>query len=438
MENREIEININSKIEEPKKKKHRILFTLIKIILIIISIIVLFIVGFVGYSTIKNGWGLKGMIKTVVGATGKSAEELGEFQTLILGISKDISSDLTDTIMVASYNPETQKAVLLSIPRDTFVGKTKTKADSYDKLNAIYQISGPEGAMKEVNKVTGLNLKKYIVISNNALIELVDEIGGVEFDVPDDMDYDSYSQDLHIHLKKGYQKLDGEQAEGLVRFRKNNDGTTYSGEHEKDDFGRMQTQQEFLKAVAEQTLQAKNITKIGALIDVVKNNITTNIKNWDEIKEYIPYIVDFNTNNLETETIPGESTRIPAGTGLWFFLPYETQTKTLVKELFSTQNQTLNEKKSKKSEIKIELLNGTKNSKLTEQVEEILVDAGYTIYKKGNVTTTANTTIINRGKYSDDTVAEIKAVLKSGIISNSSSSNKTKADITIIIGNDYK
>ena len=302
--------------------------------LFIILLVALSVAGFVGYSTYKNGWGVKGLIQTAVGSE-KTLEELDEFQTLILGISEDISAKLTDTIMVASYNPKSQKAVLLSIPRDTFVGTNKANTNSYDKMNAIYEQSGAEGVLRKVNKLTGLNVKNYILISNNALVELVDEIGGVEFDVPMNMDYDSKGQNLHIHLKEGLQTLSGEQAEWLVRFRKNNNGTTYSYKYGSDDFGRMKTQREFIKAVVKQTLQAKNITKIGSLIDIVKRNVTTNINDWDTIKEYIPYVTEFNTDNIEMATIPGSSVRIPEETGLWFFLADEIKVKNLIEELFN-------------------------------------------------------------------------------------------------------
>lgn len=424
-----------------EKKKHRILRGILKFFLILLLIIVLFIGGFIGYSTFKNGWGIKGIIKTAVGSSEKTPEELGEFQTLILGVSEDITTPLTDTIIIAAYNPSTQKATLLSIPRDTFIGSSKLRADSYDKINAVYQKGGAEAVLEKVNNLTGLQLKNYVVISNNALIELVDEIGGVDFDVPINMDYDSYAQDLHIHLKKGQQKLTGEQAEGLVRFRKNNNYTTYSYEYGNDDFGRMRTQREFMKAVAEQTLQAKNITKIGGLIDIVKRNVKTNIKDWAQIKDYIPYAIDFDTDNIQMDTIPGDSNRIPAGTGLWFFVADETKTKEKVEELFATQNTKGETKKStiskeEKSKIKIQILNGSGSSDKLKKAKSILTSNGYKVTSTEKTSTTYNTTIINKSKISDDIMADIKATLKTGVIS--SSSKKSSANITIILGKDYE
>ena len=430
------------KNEERKgKKKHRVLRFILKFFLSIILAIVLFVGGFLGYSTYKNGWGIKGIIKTAVGASEKSADELGEFQTLILGVSEDIETPLTDTIMVAAYNPSTQKATLLSIPRDTFVGESKLRADSYDKINAIYQKEGAEGVLKKINKLTGLNVKNYIVISNNALVELVDAIGGVDFDVPINMDYDSYAQDLHIHLKKGMQKLDGEKAEWLVRFRKNNNYTTYSYEYGNDDFGRMRTQREFLKAVAEQTLQAKNITKIGDLIDIVKRNVKTNIKDWAQIKDYIPYAVDFDTDNLQMDSIPGDSQRIPAGTGLWFFLADDAKTLKIVEEMFVTQNtkgetniSTIDEKT--KNKIKIELLNGSGDKEKLKTAKALLTSNGYKVTSTEKTSITYNTTIINKTKQSEEIMSDIKRILKTGVIA--SSSRKSEVDITLILGKDFE
>ena len=162
-----------------------------------------------------------------------------------------------------------------------------------------------EKTLNAVNRITGLDIEYYIVVSNNALVELVDAIGGVEFDVPIDMDYDDSSQDLYIHLKKGVQRLNGQQAEWLVRFRKNNNGTSYPYEYGDNDIGRMRTQREFLKVVAKQMVQLKNITKIGNYVDIFKENVNTNIDDWNLIKDYIPYILSFNTDDIQTATIPG-------------------------------------------------------------------------------------------------------------------------------------
>ena len=152
------------KKKKKKKKKHIVL----KFLLFVLFLMAVFIGGFVGYSTYKNGWGVKGIIQTALGKDEEKLADLDPFTVLIMGVSEDISSKLTDTIIVASYNPKNQKATLISIPRDTFVGNNKNTANSYDKINALYQKS-PQKTLEAVNKLTGLDITYYIVVSNNAL-----------------------------------------------------------------------------------------------------------------------------------------------------------------------------------------------------------------------------------------------------------------------------
>ena len=94
-----------------------------KKVLLIMLFIILIAGSVFAYKVYKNGGGMSGMLATVVGHDENTKKKLGEFKCLILGISTDQENvDLTDTIMVASYNPNTQKATLLSIPRDTYTG----------------------------------------------------------------------------------------------------------------------------------------------------------------------------------------------------------------------------------------------------------------------------------------------------------------------------
>ena len=131
---------VENKVEKKKMKKHKKKYRFIKIILFVFFMVFFIVGGFIGYSTFKNGWGVQGLIKTVVGFDETKLADLDPFTVLILGISEDIGVELTDTIMVASYNPKTQKATLISIPRDTYVGNNKNKATSVDKINALYQL----------------------------------------------------------------------------------------------------------------------------------------------------------------------------------------------------------------------------------------------------------------------------------------------------------
>ena len=160
-----------------------------KKVLLIMLFIILIAGSVFAYKVYKNGGGMSGMLATVVGHDENTKKNLGEFKCLILGISTDQENvDLTDTIMVASYNPNTQKATLLSIPRDTYTGKTPAKATAYEKINALYSRKHrPDETLKAVNEITDLDIKYYVVVKTEALIKLVDVIGGITFDVPIDM-----------------------------------------------------------------------------------------------------------------------------------------------------------------------------------------------------------------------------------------------------------
>ena len=317
----------NKKYRENKKRKGKKGLK----ILLIIMLLLLIGIGWFTYKTIRNGGGLSGMLATVVGHDENTKKDLKEIKVLVLGVSTDLDSELTDTIMVASYNPNTQKANLLSIPRDTFTGTNTKRAVASQKINSLYNINKtPEKTLEAVNKLTGLDIEYYVVVRTEALIKLVDAIGGVEFNVPIDMKYDDTLQDLHIDLKAGEQHIDGAKAEQLLRFRHNNDGSTYPSSYGQQDLGRMRTQREFIIATLKQTLKPQNIFKLKQVIDIMSENVKTNL-DFNEIKAYVPYAVKFDADNIKTGMVPGD---VEMCNGVSLYIANERKTKALVNELF--------------------------------------------------------------------------------------------------------
>ena len=118
----------------------------------------------------------------------------------------------------------------------------------------------------------GFRPDKYVIVNFDGIAAIVDAIGGVDYDVPFDMKYDDPSQNLHIDLKKGQQHLDGKQTVGFLRWRHNND---YTVQYTNGDEGRVENQQKFLKALAGQVLQIKNVTKIRSIAEAVFKNVKT-------------------------------------------------------------------------------------------------------------------------------------------------------------------
>lgn len=441
-----------NKKERRKKSKGWKIFRLFMILLLI----ALFVFGGIfTYRVIKNGGGLQGFLAASMGHDEYTLKDLKKINFLLVGISGyEEDYKLADTIMLCSYDPKEQKASILSIPRDTYVGKNIKKASASYKINAVYRNGkNIEGMVEAIEDITELEIDNYLVVDTAALRQLVDAIGGVEFEVPIDMKYDDTTQDLHIDLKAGYQKLNGEQAEWLVRFRHSNDGGTYSKDYGDNDIGRMRTQREFITATMKQTLKPENIFHLTEIAGIMFDNIKTNMT-FDTVKDYIPYAVSFNTENLRTGMLPGTTPKWEDTNNVSIYVVDKEKTKDLVEELFvdeqeksagentNTIGNTIGDKTAtsennkEKSEIKIELLNGSGNSNNLSKATNLLKQKGYNITKIGNTSSVSKTTIVNKTNQKTSILNDLKDILKVGTISKKS--DNSKVDYTITLGKDYK
>lgn len=392
---------------------------------------------------------------TALGIDPEKLKSVERLNILVLGESGiGDGYKLTDSIMVASYNPQTQQASILSIPRDTYVGKKDKNSASVNylasyKMNAAYRNGEniPE-TIECVSNLIGVDLEHYLLVDTDAIIEIVDAIGGVTFNVPIDMDYDDPTQDLHIHLKAGEQLIDGEKAEQLLRFRHNNDGTSYPMEYGDNDLGRMRTQREFFQETARQLLKIENVTKVLNLMDIVFRNVKTDL-DLNTMKYYVPYIFKFNTENIQSDMVPGVPEKV---NGVWIFSANKSQTAQIVEDLFTDKiyeeetAESLAEKETLKPKsvttengeeiITVELLNATEDKALLTSVRTKLRKAGYDVLNSGTTASTNKTTIINRTNHSKEITNDIKDTLGMGTIR--SGSDNSNVDYTIIIGNDYE
>ena len=437
----------DKKEDKKKNKKHTLRKVLLTLLLIIIVIGIIFFIH-----VQKNGGGLKGIVTTVIGSSAEKEKELQDIYLLVMGKSEN----MTDTIMVVKYSAKNQSASMLSIPRDTFTGDDEKRARASDKINSKYINGGAQDTLKEVNELTGLNIRYYLIVDTKALRDLVDAIGGVEFDVPIDMDYDDVTQALHIHVKKGLQLLNGEQAEGVVRFRHNNNYTSYPVSYGDNDLGRMRTQREFLKILLKQLMKPANITKINNLLKIAQEEVETNI-DWNTAKGYVPSLFGFNTNNLVTNALPGEA---KYANGVAVFIANPIKTKELINTMFlqvvnnteqneeTTDTDTNTRKNSTKNEIttssttlkpkssiSLQLINGTGSKKRFEAAKTQLKAQGYKIQGEAQTTPIDKTIIINRKDLNTEDVEAVKSLLGTGKIAVGKTSEKNS--ITILIGKDY-
>lgn len=443
-----------NKKDTKKKSKIRVKKNISKPRLILRIVLLLLLVGVIayaswfGYMTIRNGGGLKGFLATAVGHDENTLKDLDRINVLVMGESGvGDGYKLADTIMVCSYNPKIQDASIMSIPRDTYVGKkdknvaTQNYLASY-KMNAAYRNgTNIEETVECVNNLTGLDIKYYLIIDTDALIQLVDAIGGVTFTVPIDMDYDDPTQDLHIHLEAGEQLIDGPKAEQLLRFRHNNDGTSYPTSYGDNDLGRMRTQREFIQVTMKQLLKAENIFKITQILDIVYKNVTTNL-DLNAIKDYVPYAVEFSADNLRSGVLPGTPELCNK---IWIYTADKTATKDLVNDLFTDQEESSEDVVSTNtidgntttSKGKIELLNGSGTTANLSKAADKLKAAGFEITKSGKTSTTnAKTSIINRTNKSTTIEGEIKTAIGVGTVTEGN--DNSNVDFTVILGKDFK
>lgn len=191
------------------------------------------------------------------------------FYTILVG-GLDDENGGSDTNLLVALDAENGSINVLSLPRDTLLDVSW----SVKKLNNAYHHGGFSQTMAEVSNLLGIPVDFYITVDLQAFEELVDAIGGVDFDIPVDMDYDDPYQDLHIHFAQGPRHLNGEEALKVVRWRQNNDGTGYP----TADIGRIGTQQAFLTAVAKQTLQLSNWDKIPEMAQIFQEHVDTDLK----------------------------------------------------------------------------------------------------------------------------------------------------------------
>lgn len=200
------------------------------------------------------------------------ARKSKDFYTILL-LGRDTGGGGNcDTMMLVSYDVTNQKMNVMSIPRDTMVNVPW----DVKKINSVYNMKGAgdkgiKALDKEISDLIGFIPDYSVIVEWPAVGKLVDAIGGVYFDVPRTMDYDDPYQNLSIHLKKGYQKLNGTQAMGVVRFRDGKNG------YNNGDLGRIETQQNFMKAVFKQLLQVKNVSKINDFSKIFEENVKTDL-----------------------------------------------------------------------------------------------------------------------------------------------------------------
>ena len=233
----------------------------------------------------------------------------GVYNFVLLG--KDVGSGNTDSITVVSYDVPNQKVGMISIPRDTAVERTWR---SNPKINGAFYGAGPDVLKQEIEHTFGIPIDYYILVDLQGFIALVDELGGVEVNIPLDMNYDDPIQNLHIHFSKGTQTLSGQEAMEVVRYRHDNkDSPNYRANQWYTDVQRGEMQRQVLVQLAKKVVSWGSVTKVTEFVDIFNEYVKTDLSLTDMIYFATQALqVDMSTG-ITQGTLEGDGTAVCNG-----------------------------------------------------------------------------------------------------------------------------
>ncbi|MBQ8746361.1 MAG: LCP family protein [Clostridia bacterium] len=227
------------------------------------------------------------------------------YNFLIVG--HDRAAKLADVIMLVNYDVDSGKIAIMQIPRDTYINAGSNVPQINVLFAAYYNHAFYDGeknptqiAAEKLAEALEQNLCiqiQYTAVMNlDGFAAIVDAIGGVEIDVPCDMEYEDPDQDLYINIKAGPQTLMGEDAEGFVRFRDN---------FVQADIGRVNMQKLFLAAFFDKLQKSVSVSTVSELAGEVVRSVTTTISVSDVIY-FGKNVLGVDLSEITMLTIPGE------------------------------------------------------------------------------------------------------------------------------------
>ena len=266
-------------------------------------------------------------IRILVDADYARREDVYNF--LVLGV--DRAANLSDVIMLVSFDVKEHDLHVVSLPRDTYinVGSNYHTVNAY--FAASYNHSGKRDEARYTDAITSMKnflekglcvkIDRYVCMDTAGFRDIVDAVGGVDMDVPFDMDYEDPEQDLFIHLKAGYQHLDGDKAEQFVRFRK---------AYLNGDIGRISAQRLFLTALAKTVKENLTVSTAASLAKTVFNYVTTDLTA-AECVYFAKEALSVDLEKISFTTIPGGAAVNPE-TGTGYYVMFAETVRGIVNE----------------------------------------------------------------------------------------------------------
>lgn len=315
-------------LEEDKKETSNFAKTLLFLVVVIFVLLVGFLFLLNDTQTVEQIFGKDNFISNLLVnfVESKTRRQRASFSLpfmpkrqniLLLGVDSNGSKTdpwtgtRSDTIVLLNIDPKTHSVKALSVPRDSKV----YLADDYgiQKINAAHALGGVRLTKQTIEDVLGVKVDKYIVVSDDAVRNLVDALGGVPIYVEKKMSYDDYSGGLHVHLNKGEHLLNGKTAVGYLRFRHDGLG----------DIGRTQRQQWFLRGLLEKVQSPQAIPKIPEMLNIANTYVKTDLSLY-EMSQYAALAKSIDISKIEVATLPGRPNR-KGSISYWILDPEKTQ-----------------------------------------------------------------------------------------------------------------
>lgn len=255
--------------------------------------------------------------EAAVSNKGKKVDD--EILVLLVGVDASQNKEnpeptRTDTIMLCKINSKTGKVDLLSIPRDS---RVKVR-DEFTKVNHAHAYGGIELTLKTLRDFLGLDIDYYAEVNFDAVKNIVDGMGGVNYNVPKGVKID----EDNTHIKPGMNKMNGEDVLWYLRTRKI---------YENADLGRVNAQQQFLKAMVNEMVRKSESISMTSLVESYFKDVKTNLP-MAIILDMASKISNFSSDKFSTYTVPGIPSMID---GISYYIPDYEKTWDIVDEVFS-------------------------------------------------------------------------------------------------------
>lgn len=241
-------------------------------------------------------------------------EDAEPFAALILGT--DVEEDgqpRSDTIIVITVNPEQDSIKMLSIPRDTLITLPN---GSIEKMNAAYSFGGAALSMSTIGELLDIPIRFYATMEFRGLVKLVDAVGGIT--VNSDLEFrqqNAMDNSKPVFIKKGNQKLNGDEALGYARMRK---------QDPRGDFGRQDRQKEVVVGILNELVSFNTITNLKNILDAISPYLRTNLLTRQMLTIAANYSSAINDiEHLQLEGVAGEAYFPHYGLNVYVWEPFQ-------------------------------------------------------------------------------------------------------------------